>query len=364
VPGTYTYLVADLRTNAILAELPLKVSSFDTKLSGYGRLGATLNLNAKGMSDLDLPGILTPGRTALYVDRDGTLVWGGILWSGSRNKADHSAQLAAMEFESYFHRRLITADYKPAGVDQFTIAQTLVNTMQARVGGNIGLTVGSDTCGVLRTRDYFRTGLVKVGEALRELAQLEFGFDFYVAVGYDSNGLPTKTLRLGYPRLGRVAAVSGLVFESPGNITAWRDDFDAFDESATDYYELGQGEGSSTLIGLAQDTSAITAGFPVLETKSSDNRASRTQDVINAHARESLAAAPIPVQTFSCTVDANADPVLGSYIPGDAARFIVSDDWYRPDSSGVPTFDRYLRILGYSVNPETDRVSLTLGAAR
>jgi hypothetical protein len=364
--ATYTYLLADLRTNAILAELPLRPSSINTKLSGHGELRATLALNAKGMSSLDLPALLADGasRNALYVDRDGVLVWGGILWSGGRKHAEHQAELQFLEFESYLQTRLILTDYKPANADQLVIARTLVNTMQAKVGGNIGIVVGTETSGVLRTRDHFRTSLQTVGEALRSLVELEHGFDCYISVAYDSNGVPAKTLRLGYPQIGRGASVSGLDFQLPGNITEWADDWNAFADSATDYYELGQGEGSSVLIGSASDPARITAGYPVMERKSSLHRDVSSQTELNAHAREDLAAAHIPVKTYSCQVMAGADPVLGSYIPGDAARFRVSDDWYQPADDGTPTFDTYLRILGFGIEPETDRVNLTLGAAR
>ena len=96
--ATYTYLAADLRTNAILAELPLQVDGdIGGKLNGYGRLAGKLNLKAKGLAGLDLPSILKGGRTSVYVDRDGVLVWGGICWSGSRTQEEHQVQLQCLE---------------------------------------------------------------------------------------------------------------------------------------------------------------------------------------------------------------------------------------------------------------------------
>jgi hypothetical protein len=369
---TYTYLACDLRTNAILAELPLQVSGdIPTKLNGYGEFTATLNLNAKGMNRLDLPSICAGGRTALYIDRDGVLVWGGILWGGRREQERHEVTLRFKEFESYLSRRLITSDYTPgspppaAPVDQLLIAQTLVNNAQAVGGGGIGIIVGTETSGVLRTRDYFRTSLQAVGEALRALTTLERGFDMYISVAYTSAGVPTKTLRLGYPRLGRGASASGFDFQQPGNITAWTDEWDAFTDSTTDHYELGEGEGSSTHIVHASRPTDIAAGWPVLESVGRENRSVSNNADLVAHARETLTANTVPIATFSCEVKANADPVLGSYIPGDEARFrLFADDWWRPDNAGNPTLDRYLRILSYAFNPSTDRVSLTLGAAR
>lgn len=363
--ATYTYLLADLRTNAILAELPLDPEQgFETKLSGYGQFACSLNLKAKGLAGLNLPGVLKGGRSALYIDREGVLVWGGILWRGRRAQAEHRVRLQFMEFESYFHRRLIIADYKPTATDQFTIARQLITTAQARTGGDIGVNVGSGLSGIVRDREYLRSSLPRVGEMLRELSEVENGFDFYISVAW-SGDVPTKTLQLGYPRLGRGASASGLVFESPGNIVEWNDEWDAFSDSATDYYAVGEGEGPSTLIGLAQRPAAITAGYPVLESKDLDHRTVNQQTTINAHAVEDLMAAPIPVEVKGCRVKADADPVIGSYIPGDAARFVLADDdWYTPDSSGDPTFDQYMRIVGWTVDPTSDTVELTLGQER
>jgi hypothetical protein len=360
----YTYLLADLRTNAILAELPLQPQTMERRLAGYGQLRGTVNLGAKGVDALDLPALTRGGRTAVYVDRDGVLVWGGILWSGRRQQSSHQVALTCMEFESYFQKRLVTTDYTPTDIDQLAIARALVNTAQAVTGGNIGITVGSETSGVLRTREYLRSGLPIVGEALRQLTEMEFGFDLSIEVAYDSSGVPQKYLRLGYPQLGRGATASGFVFESPGNIVDWTDEWDAFGDSCTDAWELGEGEGSSVLLSHASNPATITAGNPVLERKGTEHRTVSRQDTLNAHAREQLASAPVPVQTYSCTVKAGADPVLGSYIPGDAARFVITDDWYRPGGDGSPTFDDYLRLLGWSIDPENDLVNLTLGAAR
>src|SRR5688500_1705490 len=88
-PGAvYTYLIADLRGGAILDELPLSGVSFDKKLNDAGSLRAQLQvldpvIRSRG------PRLLTePGRTAIYVDRDGTLLWGGIIWTSRYRAAE------------------------------------------------------------------------------------------------------------------------------------------------------------------------------------------------------------------------------------------------------------------------------------
>jgi hypothetical protein len=358
--ATYTYLVHDLRSNAPLAELPLKVEGgFGRKVKGYGELRGKVDLSASGLDKLDLPDLLEGGRRALYVDRDGVLVWGGIVWRGGRQHSAHGVQVQAMEFTSYFARRVRTSDYRPTQTDQLLIARTLISQAQATLGGDIGVQLGDELCGVLRDDEF--PALKNVHEALQQQADLDNGFDYLIDVAYDSTGVPVKRLLLGHPRLGRGASQSGFVFELPGNITDWTDEWDAFGSSATDWYEVGEGEGSSMLTASASDPALIAAGFPKLETVSSEHRSVSRQSTLEAHARAGLRSAPIPVRTYACQVRADADPTLGSYIPGDEARFVITDDWYRPTDAGEPTFDKYLRVLGYTVNPDTDRVDLTLG---
>lgn len=356
--ATYTYLVHDLRSNALLAELPLRVTGgFSRRVKGYGELRGTVDLSARGVRDLDLPDLLDGARRALFVDRDGVLVWGGIIWRGTRRHSSHTAELQAMEFESYFARRVLPSAWTPVQVDQLEIARTLIRNAQAVLGGDIGVQLGTELSGVLRDDDY--PALKNVDEALLQKANLDNGFDFTIDVSYVA-GVPTKRLLLGFPRLGRGADTSGLVFELPGNITEWTDEWDAFSASATDMWAVGEGEGSSKLMSHATDATLIAAGYPRLDAVSSQTTVSQ-RATLDARARADLAGAPIPVRTFSCEVRAGGDPPLGAYIPGDEARFVVADDWYRPSAVGEPTFDRYLRILGFTVDPTADRVSLTLG---
>jgi hypothetical protein len=353
--STYTYLLASLRDDRILAELPLRVSGgFGRRVKGYGVLRGTVDLSAREGSDL--PALLSDRPRALYVDRDGVLVWGGIIWRGSRT--GNSVEVQAMEMESYFARRVLTTPYKPEQVDQLAIARTLIATAQAALGGNIGVQVGNEVCGVLRDDDW--PAFKNVHEALQEKANLVNGFDYLIDVRYE-DGVPRKRLLLGYPRLGRSASMSELVWEKPGNITDWSDEWDAW-ESATEVWELGEGEGSTQVVGHAR-SATLDTGATLLQHVGAEHRTVSRQSTIDAHAEGTLAASPVPVRVHACEVKANAAPVLGSYLPGDEGTFSVIDDWYPADSNGEPTFSKALRIVGYSVNPTTDRVALTLGPA-
>lgn len=361
--ATYVYLLTDLATDEPLEELPLDCQSFERKIKGSGDLRATLDLSIDEVRVLDLPSLLAFGRRALYVLRDDEVVWGGILWRGTRSQSDNKISLQAVEFESYFDRRLWDDDYQPVQVDQLDIARTLTSL----AAGSLGLVVEQQQSGVLRdsSTDYLRKDRHTVGEVLANLADLEGGFDYLIDTVSDG-ATRQRLLRFGYPRLGRTADVSELVFESPGSITEWTDDYDALG-SVTRQYELGgqvgEGDAAVPLQALAVDVATEVAGALPLEAVSTEHSTVTEQATLDGWARTDLAAAPLPVATFTATVRGDADPQIGTYIPGDEARFEVTDDWWRARPDGSPGLQVVLRILALSVNPSTDLVTLTLGPA-
>ncbi|MFL6126906.1 MAG: hypothetical protein ACJ73U_45700, partial [Actinophytocola sp.] len=98
--AVYTYLIADLRSGQILDELPLSGVTFDKKLNDTGSLRAQLNV-ADPVIRRREPRLLTePGRTAVYVDRDGDLLWGGIVWTSRYSGATGVLELGASDLLS------------------------------------------------------------------------------------------------------------------------------------------------------------------------------------------------------------------------------------------------------------------------
>ena len=86
---TYRYLFADLLTNDILGELPLTGVSFNQQLNQAGTLQGHLLLSGVNSAGLNVPDATIPARTAIYVDRNGSLVWGG-RYMGARIQFSHA----------------------------------------------------------------------------------------------------------------------------------------------------------------------------------------------------------------------------------------------------------------------------------
>lgn len=354
----YTYLFTDLLAGTVKAELPLSGVSFTSTLDAVGSFSGTLSLGDPKVLALDWVDALEEGRTAIFVDRDGVLVWGGILWTLSRSNTGASITLGGQDFWSYFARRYVTKTVAWTNVDQLVIASAIVNTAQAQPSGDIGVKVPNIASGILRSLTLPGDQFTLVSDAVQSLATLQSGFDFAIDVAYSGTPpTPTLNLTLSYPGRGRTAATSNLVFSVPGNILSymWPEDGTSL---ATTVYALGSGSGPTMLRGTGSTPSLLDAGYPLLETtvpyKSTINQA-----LLDAQAKSQAVVFGQPVVAATLNVRADADPVLGTYIVGDEARIQITDSQF---PQGL---DTAFRIVAMTVTPPSgathESVALTLG---
>lgn len=357
---TYRYLFADLLTNEIVGELPLTGVAFTQQLNQAGTLSGHLLLSGMTTAQFNVNQSTTPARTAIYVDRNGVLIWGGVIWGRSYNSADQTLSITAREFESYFERRRITTTVDFQNIDQLVIARTLMTDAQAVASGDIGVIVGTETSGVLIDRTYYYYEIKGVYPALQDLSRAENGFDFNIQVSYDPiTNEPLKTLVLGYPRSGTIYDVNdpeALVFIFPaGNIVEYEYPEDGA-IAANVVYALGAGSNEGKLLETAQDTALLADGWPLLEEQA--NYSDVTDSTYLAElANGQVLAVAYPPTTIKIVVPAYVTPELGSYSIGDDARLIITDERF-PN-----TLDAVYRIVGLSVQPGEDgpeRVTITL----
>jgi hypothetical protein len=106
IAPVYRYFTTDIVSNTLLAEIPFKGVSFGRALKGAGEFSGKIPVIDKTAS-FDLYDSTMPGKTALYVTRDGECVWGGIIWSRNYNLKSRELDVSASEFTSYFHRRRV-----------------------------------------------------------------------------------------------------------------------------------------------------------------------------------------------------------------------------------------------------------------
>jgi hypothetical protein len=357
-------LFADVLTNQILAELPLTGVNFSQVLNGSGALQGSVLLT--GLSDADNAATATvPGRNAVYVERNGVIVWGGVIWFRSYESNNQHIALSCSEFESYFNRRRITITREFENVDQLTIAQTLMSDAQSVANGNLGIVIPTNTSGVLISRTYYPYEQKTVLSAIQDLSKAgtgipaQTGFDFSIDCAYDSDYNIVKTLNLGYPRYGTAYSSTSTtvpVFEFPaGNVVEY-----AYNEDgsllANTVYATGAGYNEGKLIYSASNSTVLAQGWPLLEDVSSYTDITDPVVVQNLAVGQ-VAAVSLPPTTLKIVVNPSIDPLLETYKVGDDARVRIADARF---PNGL---DTVYRIIATNVTPgenRAERATLTL----
>jgi len=365
---TYRYLFADLLTNTIIGELPLTGVSFGSQLNQAGTFQGHILLSGVDSTKFNVTASTIPGKCAVYVDRDGVLVWGGIIWNRNYQSGNQVLSINAKEFESYFDKRRITSDQVFTNIDELTIAQNLISLAQGVPFGNIGVQVGVEISGVLVSKTYYNYEKKTYYSALQDLSRAQNGFDFNIDVAYDGSGAPTKILNLGYPRIGADYSAtnpSALLFEFPaGNVVEYEYPEDGT-LIANTLYALGAGSNEGKLSATYQNSAILSTGWALYEEQANYS------DVTDATYLAQLAqgqvnAVSLPPTTIRLVVPAFVSPVYGSYSIGDSARLRITDE--RFPATGVGTsvqagLDAIYRIVGIEVQPGEngpERVTLTL----
>jgi hypothetical protein len=249
---SYRYFTADLLTGDVLGELPLYGVYMDKQLNTAGNFTGTFRLGTNIEDDVELIGASYPQRSAIYCQRDGQTVWGGIIWSRTFGSQAGTIQLSAQTFESYIWKVLVSASFT-RNQNQLQTAIDLITTMQAQARCNIGIDTSyvSTTGGYVKLTEVPYYDLKFFGEVFGELASSEDGFDFTINV-LDGPTIdhPIKQLILGQPRIIPLDTDSETVYDYPGSIT----DFywpESGSDGATDFTVLGAGQGSDMLIANA-----------------------------------------------------------------------------------------------------------------
>lgn len=342
--ASYRHLVADLLTGTIREEIPFSTVRYSHVLNRPGGFAATLPLRHPKATRANLD----PGRTAVYVERDGVIVWGGILWTAKASVESATVEVGGEGFWSYFRRRLVRTTKTYAAADQCFIARDLVAYAQAQAGGDLGVVVGAETSGVLRDRTYWHYERKNIGEAVEQLAAVQGGFDFNIDVSWVA-GVITKTLQVQYPRRGRATAT---VFELGSNIEGLDQEIDAT-RQANIIDGLGAGEGDTMLITTVSDLSVVPP-YPLLEDVVTYKDTSVTTTLRLSTLAE-LVARSTPVERLpTLLAHAGPDTVLGSFITGDTIAV--------RGAAGFLAVDQQMRITNYEVNVDQNgREAVAIG---
>lgn len=336
-----TYKMTDLSTFQTIAELPLQGMQYALVVDGAGDWSATLSVEDPYIAQTNWIRATAPNKSALWIDIDGALVYGGIVTGRNYRMSSQSVTLRGHDFYGYMSQRLQAKDYTSTwatspGAAAGDIANTVMTDSLA-VPFSIPITVvpvataAPSTLFVTLTAPL--TQQQTVDSIVAQLQQLGYGvgIDFACDPTYVA-GLPAPVVTLSYPRRGRPAGVSGLVVDLSGAIDLEYDE-DGSSMSNGIVEQLGAAGG---VVNESQWAASMTTdGYPLYEqvvSHASFSPSGLPAPVQTAFVAGDLAKFAYPLTVPVVTVPLFGNPNFNTYIAGDDVLLYV------PTGAGqVPT---------------------------
>ena len=255
---------------------------------------------------------------------------------------------------------MMTKNLRYAGMSYGTIAQEVVKRGMAKVGGSYPIVFGSprEQGSTLRTRTYDGYNLAnnQVWKRLTELSGVRNGPDIAFRPRWRDDGNLEWVMVHGthaQPQIAQTWAMDLDTTSARSPIASVNVTTDA-SRLASRVYWTGAGEGSTTMVRVAEDRSRLADQMPLLE-KVGSTSDSDSRDLIREHALGELAASKDPVTQIDMRVN-GADPraEIGRWRVGDAANVTMGDEWLT-----VPAGTTSKRIIAASGQWKNSMVDLS-----
>lgn len=389
------YHFYDFVTGLYNATLPCQGVQFGSALNfNSAQLSGFIPLTEPEVRALDPWDATTPGMSVvvvdLEVDGEHTLVEAYVIWQRDRKKSKQGITFTGQTVLSWFNQRAQATDYSnppesgitpvdpmtywnQAPADPTLIAAQLLSdalavyrfnqvTTGMDVFGGLGILINGlppNAAAPVTPSDAWQSPTYQYGSMqtlstiFGQLTALGWltGFDMRANVAW-SNGPRSPligTIEIGYPRLGRTAAESGLVIDA--NQCRDYDFGEDASKSGSTLYESGI---SNTLY-TEDNVLPRVQGWPLLEqiiSRSSTNAQTTASTSLYtmlaaiANSDAYLLSYPVcsPVVTMPLW---GIDPELGSFIAGDDARVRMGPDLNFPDG-----FEDDFRIVSWNATPK------------
>ena len=228
---------------------------------------------------------------------------------------------------------MMTKNLRYAGMSYGTIAQEVVKRGMAKVGGSYPIVFGSprEQGSTLRTRTYDGYNLANNGvwKRLTELSGVRNGPDIAFRPRWRDDGNLEWVMVHGTHAQPQIAQSWAMDLDTTSRRSPIASVNVATDASrlASRVYWTGAGEGSTTMVRVAEDRSRLADQMPILETVGSTSD-SANRDLIREHAIAALAASRDVVTQIDMTVDGSDQRCeIGRWRVGDAARVTLGDEW-------------------------------------
>jgi hypothetical protein len=342
LPSTYRVMTRHALTGAWLTKaLPLTDLEYGPELSGPGSLTGTLTPHLIHSNST----LTDPGTTEIYVEQDGLLRWGGLVWDARPQGSQYTIEAAG--WPSYLQHR-IDLDGNLGGrgpyvyTDPCQIIRDCWTYAQAVPDGNLGVVVDSttSTAKVGTTAEPYSLAwwdFPVLGEKIDDLVSGQAMPDYTSVTTWDaSKTTPVKRVALGWPRLGRrrtdISFATGINIITDPEVPLAGDDY------AQVVIANGQGDGSAKRRAI----SAVRNGRLRLETVVDLTDIAAT-DVLASRAAQERAFREVLGTVEEITVRDTPSAPIGSWQIGDDVQVRVNNDW--------TSWRGWCRITAYTIKP-------------
>ena len=260
-----TYKFADIFTGRTLAELPLKEVTFSKVVNGSGPWQGTLNIEDRSVRRSNWLRATAVWRSALWVDIDGVLVYGGLTTNRPYQMGAGTVVLSGADHCAYLAYLLQAKSYNFAAVPALGIAADVIEQALARPH-TIPIRIVKE--GPLAPEEYQIAFAAPeeqhqtVASILSQLQGLGFkvGIDYAADVAY-VNGLPVPTITLSYPRRGALFTALSKVIDLSNALDL------QYDEDGTQQANSIVEQAGATVDRSSEGewVPAVEAGYPLLE---------------------------------------------------------------------------------------------------
>ncbi|WP_328448998.1 hypothetical protein [Amycolatopsis sp. NBC_00438] len=376
----YTALAYDTVTGRVLFELDLSAEpEWSSRINDVGGWKITVPLEG-GAKTARVREWCVPWRFSVAIVRgrgapaDVVCQAGPIIpYAPAADKPEHT--VSGKGFWELLNRRVLhnlawnpaAARITDASADVYTtdslpnIARGIVyhaTSMTYRPGSALPVDLPTPAAAGTNFRRYYGYEMAMVGQRLQELTQVDGGpdvlFQPYLTVVGGLRYIRHRML-IGDPYL--VQPGVPLLFDYRSSLVRLDIAGDGSDQANTAFVK-GTGNEAGQLYGYATATALTTAGWPMLDMVDSGHTSASDQSTLDGWATADVALYNSQPEQWQATVLADAEPRLGSYLPGHFADYSVKNHhWLK---NGKYSY----RILGVSNGPERDKVLHQLQAVR
>jgi hypothetical protein len=353
----YRYIFEDMLTGTYLGSIPMYGVNMKRFLatwgqaSNYGTFTGTFRADTPGYSVSELLGMTIPGRTNLWVERDGVLIWGGFLTTRTYQSESYTYQIDAQSFDAFMQGQFLTNNGGGTAYDVRNLFINLWNYVQSLTGGNIRVVIPpvvSPDVNPFYNVTWTGTDYSVVSDIIS--GGVQGGGEYRLDYAYDANGVRRCYLVVGRwdinLLIGTPLSDTSPTFSYPGEISNfWF--AESGQNAGTQVLGIGQANTTTTPRDVFTNTAMIGLGWPLYGIKFNWTNITDQTSIDNMLNQALVQYAP-PFVTP--TYKFNGTSIYGMFDLGDYLHIVLNDQYRFPNGP----FINDVRCVGMELSPATD----------